>query len=87
MKDDFSEKWYTLKDLNRAFNMGLESAVLVLESAEKLHPGGRRFLVELLKKQITRGPCPEDSPALGHKPRRTKAPPARTSSEHRDSND
>jgi len=59
MNDVFSEKWYSLKDLNRAFNMGLESAVFVLESAEGLTPKGIRELTESLKKMVADGPGPE----------------------------
>ena len=35
-----------------AFNMGLQSAVFVLEKAEILSPEGRRHLIESLKKYI-----------------------------------
>jgi len=38
--------------VNIAFNMGLQSAVFVLERAEKLSFRGRRYLLELLKKNI-----------------------------------
>ena len=34
-----------------AFNMGLKTAIYVLEMAEELSPEGRRYLVEELKKQ------------------------------------
>jgi hypothetical protein len=37
-----------------AFNMGLQTAVYILEKAEDLSPEGRRFLIEELRKQITR---------------------------------
>ena len=59
MHDIFSEKWYSLKDLNRAFNMGLESAVFVLENAEGLTSKGIRDLTESLKKMVADGPVPE----------------------------
>ena len=37
-----------------AFNMGLQTAIYVLEKAEALSAQGRRFLIEELKKQIDR---------------------------------
>ncbi len=52
MDNTYSEKWYSLKDLNRAFNMGLESAVFILENAEGLTPNGIKYLTESLKKII-----------------------------------
>ena len=35
-----------------AFNMGLQTAIYVLEKAEALSAEGRRYLIEELKKQI-----------------------------------
>jgi len=35
-----------------AFNMGLQSAVFVLEKAERLSPEGRKCLIDELKKNI-----------------------------------
>ncbi len=43
----------TIRDINRIFNMGLQSAVSVLEMSEKLSPEGRKYLLELLKKNIS----------------------------------
>ena len=43
----------TIRDINRVFNMGLQSAVSVLEMSEKLSPEGRKYLLELLKKNIS----------------------------------
>jgi len=37
-----------------AFNMGLQTAIYVLEKAENLSLEGRRFLIEELRKQIAR---------------------------------
>ena len=37
---------------NMVFNMGLQSAVFVLERGERLSPEGRRHLIESLKKNI-----------------------------------
>jgi len=42
----------TERELTAAFNMGLQTAVYILEKAEALSPEGRRLLVESLKKQI-----------------------------------
>jgi len=46
--------WKVLKEkeAKMAFNMGLQSAVYVLEKAEKLSPRGLRYLLESLKKNI-----------------------------------
>ena len=41
------------KETVLAFNMGLQTAIYVLEKAEDLSTEGRRFLIEELKKQIT----------------------------------
>ena len=35
-----------------AFNMGLHTAIHVLEAVEKLSPEGRKYLIEELKQQI-----------------------------------
>jgi hypothetical protein len=44
----------TEKEAVLAFNMGLQTAIYVLEKAEELSLKGRRFLIEELKKQIER---------------------------------
>ena len=44
----------TEKEVIMAFNMGLQTAIYVLEKAEELSDEGRRFLIEELKKQIER---------------------------------
>jgi hypothetical protein len=41
-------------EFNMAFNMGLQSAVFVLEQAERLSPEGRKHLLESLKKEYRR---------------------------------
>ena len=56
MGNIIEEKWYTLKDLNRAFNMGLESAVYVLESSQELTPNGVELLIKSLKEMISKAP-------------------------------
>ena len=42
----------TEKKADLAFNMGLQTAIYVLEKAEELSDEGRRFLIEELKNQI-----------------------------------
>jgi hypothetical protein len=42
----------TSKETTMAFNMGLQTALYVLEKAEELSDEGRRFLIQELKKQI-----------------------------------
>jgi hypothetical protein len=43
---------YTEKETAMAFNMGLQTAIYVLEKAEELSDEGRRFLIHELRKQI-----------------------------------
>ena len=40
------------EEAKMAFNMGLQTALYVLEKAEELSPEGRKYLIEELKKQI-----------------------------------
>ena len=54
MEHSEQEKFYSLRDLNVAFNMGLESAVSVLEKAETLSPHGRVRLAQALRESILR---------------------------------
>lgn len=42
----------TEREATLAFNMGLQTAVFVLEKAEELSAEGRRYLLEELKRQI-----------------------------------
>ena len=42
------------KETAMPFNMGLQTAIYVLEKAEELSAEGRRFLIEELRKQIER---------------------------------
>ena len=42
----------TSKETTIAFNMGLQTAIYVLEKAEELSDEGRRFLIQELRKQI-----------------------------------
>jgi len=43
---------YTEKETALAFNLGLQTAIYVLEKAEELSEEGRRFLIEELRRQI-----------------------------------
>ena len=52
MEHDTNWKVLKEKEVKMAFNMGLQSAVFVLERAERLSFRGRRYLLELLKKNI-----------------------------------
>ncbi len=53
MENKFKEKNYTLEDLNRAFNMGVESAVYILECSEVLSREAIKQLTKALKEQIS----------------------------------
>jgi len=52
MNSEIENRGYSLRDLNRAYNMGLRSAIHILECAEVLSREGIRKLTEELKKQI-----------------------------------
>jgi hypothetical protein len=52
MKHDTNWKVLKEKEVNISFNMGLEMAVFVLEMAEGLSSGGRKHLLDKLKKNI-----------------------------------
>jgi len=52
MKHDTNWKGLKEEEVNISFNMGLETAVFVLEMAEGLSPGGRKHLLDELKKNI-----------------------------------
>ena len=45
---------YTEEDVNKAFSMGLERAVVVLEESMKLNRADRWFLIESLKDKIVK---------------------------------
>ena len=53
MNAEFYAQMQTDREASMAFNMGLQTAVYVLEKAEELSADGRRFLIEELKKKIT----------------------------------
>ena len=52
MQDDTKWKVLKEKEINIAFNMGLESAVFVLEMTDGLSLEGRKHLIDELKKNI-----------------------------------
>jgi hypothetical protein len=45
------------KGIDHGFQDGIAERINVLEKAEELSPEGRRFLIEELKKQISRSIC------------------------------
>jgi hypothetical protein len=47
-----STQLYAERETAMAFNMGLQTAIYVLEKAEELSAEGRRFLIEELRRQI-----------------------------------
>jgi len=52
MDDEINRQLLADREITMAFNMGLRSAVYLLEKAEEPSPRGRRYLLELLKKEI-----------------------------------
>ena len=54
MAADSDQPIPTEREAIMAFNLGLQTAIYVLEKAEELSSEGRRFLIEELKKQIDR---------------------------------
>ena len=54
MKYDTNWKVLKEKEVKMVFNMGLQSAVYVLEKAERLSPRGLRYLTDELKKNIAK---------------------------------
>jgi hypothetical protein len=46
------KRLYTRADINRAYSMGLEKAVVVLEGSVLLSPAERWHIIELLKERI-----------------------------------
>ncbi len=47
-----STQLYAERETAMAFNMGLQTAIYVLEKAEELSAEGRKFLIEELRRQI-----------------------------------
>jgi hypothetical protein len=54
MENKYRELPYLKIELEKAYIMGLESAVVVLEKSTGLSPEGQREMVESLKKMIQR---------------------------------
>jgi len=52
MDQELCQHSLTERDLTSAFNMGLQTAVYILETSEMLSPEGRRLLLKELKKKI-----------------------------------
>jgi hypothetical protein len=52
MKAEIYQQLLCERNETIAFNMGLHTALYVLEEAEKLSPEGRKYLLESLKQQI-----------------------------------
>ena len=52
MANDNIDRNYTIKDINKAFSMGQESAVVILEKSVGLSIEGQRLLINCLKKRI-----------------------------------
>ena len=50
-----ADRLYTLAGVNRTFDMGLESAIYVLEKSLGLSRAGQWLINESLKKDISRG--------------------------------
>ena len=52
MRQDFIQKIYTVEDLDKAYSMGLETAVFVLENSIGMPTESQRALIESIKKMI-----------------------------------
>ena len=48
---EYPEHLYTVEDLNKAFGMGLETAVYVLDKSLDLSTDGQRYLINCMKKK------------------------------------
>ena len=59
MDQELYQHSLTEREFTTAFNMGLQTAVYILETAEMLSPEGRRLLLKELKNKIAEG---EDVP-------------------------
>ena len=66
MGDETYRELLKEREVNLVFNMGLETAVYLLEEAEDLSPRGRRYLLESLKKQIADSEVAHTVQALMH---------------------
>ena len=52
LRDKDSGRYYTQKDLDKAYNMGLEAAVVVIEKMPGLSPSEQRKMVKDLKERM-----------------------------------
>ncbi|MFC1534399.1 hypothetical protein ACFL7M_13645 [Thermodesulfobacteriota bacterium] len=52
MEDKYSDYVYSKEDIDKAYTMGLESAVVVLEKSIGLSPEGQRYILDRLKNII-----------------------------------
>ena len=52
MENKYSEHVYSKKDIDKAYIIGLESAVFVLEKSIGLSPEGQREMLESLKEMV-----------------------------------
>jgi hypothetical protein len=52
MKDVYAESYYTIDDLYKAFDMGLETAFVVLENTASLPLDDQKEIISVIKKQI-----------------------------------
>ena len=55
MEKKYSEYLYLKEDIDKAFNMGLETAIVVLEKSMALSRTGQRYMLHALKKKIEEG--------------------------------
>jgi stalled ribosome rescue protein Dom34 len=55
MENKYSEYVYSEKDIEKAFNMGVESTLVILEKSIGLSPEGQRHLLERMKNKIMEG--------------------------------
>ena len=54
MEENICKNAYSLQDLNKAFDMGLEMAVFVIEKMLGLTPEGQLAMLDALKNRIQR---------------------------------
>ncbi|MFC1820693.1 hypothetical protein ACFLZG_06370 [Thermodesulfobacteriota bacterium] len=52
MEDGYSGHTYSSKDLDKAYAMGLETAIVLLEKSIGLSPTEQRQLIETIKEKI-----------------------------------
>ena len=52
MQIELAQQILKEREVSIAFNMGLQTALYILEKADELSTDGRRFLVDELRKQI-----------------------------------